>query len=134
MAKMPLVMMMSSRRAPVTEEEAARFLEDPTRVAEEEWWRILARRKGPALSEDQILRAVAAGDSPVGGSSIFPTARVAGAGAIPPLPLEYVRPYTRWLQGRDRGEICSLPITIRVLRLSVWLATGVVMLLGMYRK
>ena len=121
----------SSRAAPVTEEEAARFLEDPARLAEEEWWRILARRKGRALSEDQILRAVE-GEGGGAGSSILPTARVAGEGAIAPLRLDYVRPQTLWLQTKDRGEIGTLPLAFRVLRLSVWLATGVLMVLGMY--
>ena len=133
MSKWISVATASSRSAPVTEEEAARFLEDPARVAEEEWWRILARRKGRALSEDQILRAVE-GVGSSAGRSIFPTARVAGEGAIAPLRLDYVRPSTLWLQTKDRGEIGTLPLAIRVLRLSVWLATGVLMVLGMYWK
>lgn len=93
---------------------------------------MLGRSRDQALSESQILQAVS-GQVGGAGSSIFPTARVSEH-PVPALALDYVDPRAAWPSRTDRGEIGTLPLLMRVLRVSVWLAAGALMLLGMFSK
>jgi hypothetical protein len=122
---------MSVRRAAITDDEVVGFL-GPARDLETERWRALGRTRRQAMSEEQILRAVC-GQRADERSSIFPTAHVSDV-PVPAHPLQYVDRYTPWRPRRHRGEIGTLPLVVRLLRVSVWMAAGILMLLGMVLK
>jgi hypothetical protein len=123
-----LISKTASSREPVTEEQVIGFL-GPARDRDAERWRVLGKSRSQALPEEQILRAVG-GPAISEGKSVFPTARISDRSA-PAFTLDYGDGRTAW---RQRGEIGTLPVMIRLLRVSVWLAAGVLMFLGMISK
>ena len=114
----------------VSDEDVVAFLGGPARDAETERMRVLTQTRLQALSDEQILRAV--GDPvPTRQSSIFPTAMISDV-PVPAHSLTYVDRLTAaYRPKRYRGDIGTLPLVMRILRVSVWLAAGALMLLGM---
>jgi hypothetical protein len=114
----------------VSDDDVLAFLGGPARDADTERWRVLTRSRLQPLSDERILRAV--GDPlPTERSSIFPTAMVSDV-PVPAHSLTYVDRMTAAYRPRHyRGEIGTLPLVMRILRVSVWLAAGALMLLGM---
>jgi hypothetical protein len=117
----------------VSDEDVVAFLGGPARDAETERMRVLTQTRLQALSDEQILRAVG-GPVTTEQSSIFPTAMVSDV-PVPAHSLTYVDRITAVYRRKHyRGDIGTLPLVMRILRVSVWLVAGALMLLGMIRN